>query len=108
MVRISHERMQRIAPQGDYRIERLLPFEGGEFQYRLKPLGGGPERVVRESQIGDQPSVENLAQSLYESGTASGVPWVRRDRTVRDAWLAVARREIQARHDIEERADKAP
>jgi hypothetical protein len=52
LVHIASARVAGPVPQGAYRIERLMPFEAGEFLYRLKPLGGGPERVVRESQLG--------------------------------------------------------
>ncbi|WP_207459698.1 hypothetical protein [Azospirillum sp. SYSU D00513] len=96
-VRVSPGRLERVAPEGEYRIERQMPFEDGEFKYRLKPMEGGPERVVRESQIGNRASVETLAQSLYEAGSATGVPWARRDRSVRDAWVAAAEQELRQR-----------
>ena len=36
---------------GTYRVVRLLPYDGGEFQYRIKSLGETYERVARESQL---------------------------------------------------------
>lgn len=36
---------------GTYRVVRLLPFDGSEFQYRIKSLGEAYERVARESQL---------------------------------------------------------
>ncbi|MFT5507247.1 MAG: hypothetical protein ACI89J_000311 [Hyphomicrobiaceae bacterium] len=36
-------------------ILRCLPFEGGEFQYRIKCGYDNVERVARESQLGQQP-----------------------------------------------------
>ncbi len=39
------------APDGDYRIVRLLPADSAENQYCVKHALDGHERVVRESQI---------------------------------------------------------
>jgi hypothetical protein len=78
------------APGGTHRIERLLPSDGGEHQYRLKAVDTGRERIVRESQIGGRMVVEALAQSLYEAGNTTNVPWKQRDRTIRDPWLSKA------------------
>jgi len=38
--------------------------------------------------------VEALAQTLYEASDPSGVPWVKRSRIVRDAWLQRAEQQI--------------
>jgi hypothetical protein len=38
--------------QGTYEIVRLLPPEGSGFQYRIKELIKGQERVVTEGEIG--------------------------------------------------------
>ena len=35
-----------------YEIERLLPSNGAELQYRIKGCSKGQERVVTESEIG--------------------------------------------------------
>lgn len=84
------------APSGDHRVERLLPREGSEHQYRVKALGDGRERVVRESQIAGHAVVEALAQSLYEAGNATNVPWSGRGRPIRDLWLKEARSRLAA------------
>jgi hypothetical protein len=34
-----------------YEIVRLLPPEGGEFQYRVKAIGESFERMARESEL---------------------------------------------------------
>jgi hypothetical protein len=36
-------------------------------------------------------STEQLAQALYEASDPDGVPWARRGRIVREAWLDAAR-----------------
>lgn len=38
--------------------------------------------------------IEALAQALYEASDPKGVAWVRRGRSVRDAWLDSARRKL--------------
>ena len=38
-------------PAGEYRIERQLPSENREFQYRVKYMQDGHERIVREGQL---------------------------------------------------------
>ena len=42
-------RLDPNAPRGLYRIERLLPVESGNVQYRVKYIADGHERVVTES-----------------------------------------------------------
>jgi len=41
-------------PGGLYTIQRLLPEEGRDCQYRVKNARDGHERVVRESQLAPQ------------------------------------------------------
>lgn len=93
--------VKRGAPSGDHRVERLLPREGSEHQYRVKALDGGRERVVRESQIAGRAAVEALAQSLYEADNATNVPWSGRGRPIRDLWI----REARSRLDAAEKPD---
>ena len=38
-------------PPGEYKVERLLPSENRDFQYRVKNMQDGHERIVRESQL---------------------------------------------------------
>ncbi|HEX5325079.1 MAG TPA: hypothetical protein VFW75_00280 [Acetobacteraceae bacterium] len=38
-------------PRGRYRVQRLLPSEAGDLQYRVKHAIDGHERVVVESQL---------------------------------------------------------
>jgi hypothetical protein len=38
-------------PRGKYKIQRLLPSETRDLQYRVKHAVDGHERVVRESQL---------------------------------------------------------
>ena len=38
--------------------------------------------------------VEALAQRLYEASDPDGVSWAKRTRTVRDAWLLTAERQL--------------
>ena len=84
--------MGQAQPGGAFHIERLLPAEGVEPQYRIKSVADGRERVVRETELSDRGAIETLAQTLYEAGNTTGVSWAKRDRTIRDAWLATARR----------------
>ena len=39
---------------------------------------------------------EDLAQALYEASDPVGVPWARRGRIVREAWLETARLKLAA------------
>lgn len=77
---------------GDFRVERLLPALDGAWQYRIKSVANGQERVAGEIELNDQGTIEALAQILYEADNGTGVPWAQRDRTIRNAWLAAARR----------------
>jgi hypothetical protein len=38
-------------PGGAYTIQRLLPVEGRDLQYRVKNVQDGHERVVSEAQL---------------------------------------------------------
>lgn len=38
-------------PRGTYRIVRQLPLESVGFQYRVKNVSDGHERIIRESQL---------------------------------------------------------
>jgi hypothetical protein len=78
------------APVSAHRIERILPADSGEQRYRVKAMESGRERAVGEDQLSARITVEALAQSLYEQSNTTNIPWARRDRTVRDAWVAKA------------------
>jgi hypothetical protein len=41
----------RPAASGSFKIIRLLPSDGDDYQYRIKHPGEAFERVVKESQI---------------------------------------------------------
>lgn len=41
----------RANGSGNYRIVRLLPSDGDEFQYRIKKADDAYERVAKESQL---------------------------------------------------------
>ena len=41
----------RAGGSGTYRVVRLLPAEGGDFQYRIKSISEAYERVAKESQL---------------------------------------------------------
>jgi hypothetical protein len=40
-------------------------------------------------------AIETLAQQLYEQSEPGATPWAKRERTVRDAWLAKAKRVLE-------------
>ena len=42
---------QRSSAKGEYRVTKLLPHRGGEFEYRIKSALELTERVVRESEL---------------------------------------------------------
>ena len=44
-------RLERHVPAGAYVIQRALPDEGRELQYRIKNVQDGHERVVSEAQL---------------------------------------------------------
>jgi hypothetical protein len=41
----------RPGSNGSYRVVRLLPPEGDDYQYRIKSVGEAYERVAKESQL---------------------------------------------------------
>jgi hypothetical protein len=43
--------MGRATAGGGYRVVRLLPSDGGDFQYRIKSAAEAYERVAKESQL---------------------------------------------------------
>lgn len=91
---VVHYRQHELvgAPaKGDFRVERLLPPDGNDPQYRIRSPGEGVERVAREGELSDAWATQRLAQELYEARDGSGVPWGRRLAVVREAWLQVAR-----------------
>ena len=82
--------LKRGAPSVAHRVERFLPPEDDQRQYRLKAVDSGRERVACENQISGRMTVEALAQSLYEAANTTNVPWARRNQSVRDPWLREA------------------
>ena len=90
IVQFAAAELKRGAPTGIHRVERLLPLDNGERQYRIKAEDTGRERVAHEGQIAGRIAIEELAQSLYEADNTTNVPWSRRDRTIRDPWLRTA------------------
>ena len=59
---------------GDFRVERLLPAQDGAWQYRIKSMDDGQERVAGEAELNDYGAIETLAQTLYEADNGTGVP----------------------------------
>ena len=41
----------RAAPKGRFEVTRLLPLEQGNYQYRIRSVTDGHERVVLESEL---------------------------------------------------------
>jgi hypothetical protein len=50
-VRLSRGLPYKSAAEGDYKIVRQLPDNGGEQQYRIKSVREPHERVVKESDL---------------------------------------------------------
>lgn len=44
----------------------------------------------------DDTRVMLLAETLYQKSNTTAVPWSQRDRTVRKAWIAAARQQIES------------
>jgi hypothetical protein len=44
-------RIHNGTPDGVYKVVRLMPAEGQEYQYRVKNSRTGTEHVVRESEL---------------------------------------------------------
>jgi hypothetical protein len=57
MVDFNPSRATIPASMREYKILRVLPFEGGERQYRIKTIAEQFERVVRESELSQRPFV---------------------------------------------------
>jgi hypothetical protein len=43
--------VSRNVPGGVYEVTKLLPYNGSEFEYRIKSAGEEHERVARESEL---------------------------------------------------------
>ena len=54
--------LSRNVPRGNYTIERLLPRDTSELQYRVKHMVDGHQRVVAESDLG-QPAATRALRS---------------------------------------------
>ena len=52
MVQFTPAAFDQNARKGNYRVQRHLPAEGSDNQYRIKSSLDGHERVVKESQLG--------------------------------------------------------
>jgi hypothetical protein len=50
-VHLMPNRLERHVPAGAYTIQRALPDEGRDLQYRIKNVQDGHERVVSEAQL---------------------------------------------------------
>jgi hypothetical protein len=50
-VRLNRSFPYKAAAEGDYKIVRQLPDNGGELQYRVKSVREPHERVVKESEL---------------------------------------------------------
>jgi hypothetical protein len=50
-VRFSRSFPHKAAAEGDYKIIRQLPDNGGELQYRIKSVREPHERVAKESDL---------------------------------------------------------
>jgi hypothetical protein len=48
-------RLDGNMPRGTYTVQRLLPNDGADREYRVKNVHDGHERVVRESQLRSGP-----------------------------------------------------
>ena len=51
VVHFSPDRIQLSSGRGRFKIVRLLPEAASVFQYRVKSVTDGQERVVREDQL---------------------------------------------------------
>ncbi|MCE9522239.1 MAG: hypothetical protein K8S25_07385 [Alphaproteobacteria bacterium] len=50
-VNLKADKFHRGTPDGVYKVTRLMPAEGQDFQYRVKDNRDGRELVVRESEL---------------------------------------------------------
>lgn len=51
VVEFAAPRLSMRTIGGKYEVVRLLPWDGGEFQYRIKAVGESFERIAKESQL---------------------------------------------------------
>lgn len=54
-VELVPSRMDGNVPRGLYTVERLLPNDSADREYRVKSVQDGHERVLRESQLREGP-----------------------------------------------------
>ena len=50
-------------PRGRYKVQRLMPSETGDPQYRVKHAADSHERVIPESQLAAEPGIWRPASS---------------------------------------------
>lgn len=55
-------------PSGRYKIQRLLPVERREFQYRVKHMIDGHERIAFEAQIAISGGLFNELRDSWRMG----------------------------------------
>jgi hypothetical protein len=55
-VALVRGRLDGKVPAGTYTVQRLLPNDGADREYRIRNVRDGHERVVRESQLLELPS----------------------------------------------------
>ena len=75
-------RLDPNAPRGLYRIERLLPVESGNVQYRVKYIADGHERVVTEDHLSMPQSQEpmiGMPDMPQMNRAERGLKWEARD-----------------------------
>lgn len=51
VVNLIADQYHRGTPDGIYKVVRLMPAEGQDYQYRIKDSRTGTEVVVRESEL---------------------------------------------------------
>jgi hypothetical protein len=59
------------------------------------PPTKGMAMMSVESEKEQRRAAEALAQALYEAEDPGGIAWAKRTQTVREPWLARARRQLQ-------------
>jgi hypothetical protein len=55
-VELIRHRLDGKIPAGTYTVQRLLPNDGTDREYRIRNVRDGHERVVRESQLSGHPA----------------------------------------------------
>jgi hypothetical protein len=87
-VELHAGRLGANVPRGLYRIERLLPVESGNVQYRVKHVRDGHERVVAESHLSilhplqPEDAVASLPGVPRTSRAEGGLRWAAPDRSL--------------------------